>query len=325
MDCHVLIIGGGVAGLAAANHLADAGCPALVLEAGTYPSHKVCGEFVSPEALPILERWGLAPQIRLSRADFHYKGRTLSFDLPQAAGSAPRYIFDTALAARVEVLTSTSADSLIKRDDLWVAKVGQKELSAPYAIIGTGRLTGQKRPHFPYRGYKAHFRGSLDHLEMHLFKGAYLGISQVAPDTLNVACLSKGPCNPSSLLPFPLKPLFDWLEVPAPEFGVRPVPNWENALFIGDAAGTVAPICGEGLAMGITSGVMAAEYILNNKAPLFRQAWLKRYTRRIAIAKALHRALLQTPALLMAGHLLPTLSPWLFRATREIDGLVCPF
>ncbi len=43
-DC--VIVGGGVAGLSAANRLADAGLSPLIVEASKYPAHRICGEFL---------------------------------------------------------------------------------------------------------------------------------------------------------------------------------------------------------------------------------------------------------------------------------------
>ncbi len=54
-DC--VIIGGGVAGLCAANYLTDAGLRPLIIESGNFPSHRICGEFLSHESLPILQNW----------------------------------------------------------------------------------------------------------------------------------------------------------------------------------------------------------------------------------------------------------------------------
>src|SRR5437016_7239075 len=50
----VAVIGAGPAGCAAAIAAARAGVSVRLLERGPYPRHKVCGEFVSPEALALL-------------------------------------------------------------------------------------------------------------------------------------------------------------------------------------------------------------------------------------------------------------------------------
>ncbi len=50
-----LIAGGGIAGSAAAITLAQAGYSCIVIEKSEYPHHKVCGEFLSPECIPLLQ------------------------------------------------------------------------------------------------------------------------------------------------------------------------------------------------------------------------------------------------------------------------------
>lgn len=55
----VLIIGGGLAGLAAAIHLSQKGKVVTVVEKSAYPRHKVCGEYISNEIIPYLESLGM--------------------------------------------------------------------------------------------------------------------------------------------------------------------------------------------------------------------------------------------------------------------------
>ncbi len=55
----VVIIGGGLAGLTAAIHLAKHNFEVSVIEKNTYPHHKVCGEYISAEILPYLNSLGI--------------------------------------------------------------------------------------------------------------------------------------------------------------------------------------------------------------------------------------------------------------------------
>jgi len=55
----VLIVGGGLAGLTAAIHLAQENRSVCLFERETYPHHKVCGEYVSNEIVPYLESLGV--------------------------------------------------------------------------------------------------------------------------------------------------------------------------------------------------------------------------------------------------------------------------
>jgi 2-polyprenyl-6-methoxyphenol hydroxylase-like FAD-dependent oxidoreductase len=56
-----VIIGGGIAGLISAIQLARSGIPCALIEKKFYPIHRVCGEYISNEAVPFLKRNGLYP------------------------------------------------------------------------------------------------------------------------------------------------------------------------------------------------------------------------------------------------------------------------
>src|SRR5438067_9176688 len=55
----VAIIGGGLAGLAAAIQLRKKGYSVIVFEKEKYPFHKVCGEYISLESWNFIEQLGL--------------------------------------------------------------------------------------------------------------------------------------------------------------------------------------------------------------------------------------------------------------------------
>lgn len=53
-----VVVGAGPAGAATARHLASAGARVLVLERASFPRHKPCSEYLSPETTRLLERLG---------------------------------------------------------------------------------------------------------------------------------------------------------------------------------------------------------------------------------------------------------------------------
>jgi len=55
----IAIIGGGLAGLSLSIQCANAGYRTLLFEKETYPFHKVCGEYISNESFPFLEKLGV--------------------------------------------------------------------------------------------------------------------------------------------------------------------------------------------------------------------------------------------------------------------------
>lgn len=59
MNPHVIVVGAGPAGAATAILLAEHGVSVLVLDRAALPQPKICGEYVSPEAVGILDRLGI--------------------------------------------------------------------------------------------------------------------------------------------------------------------------------------------------------------------------------------------------------------------------
>ena len=101
-----LVIGGGLAGSMLAIRLADAGRPVTLLEKERTAQHKVCGEFLSPEAVDYLHQVHIDPlrlgaqQIRGVRLSSR---RTVAESpLPFTALSLSRFALDQALLARAE-------------------------------------------------------------------------------------------------------------------------------------------------------------------------------------------------------------------------------
>lgn len=315
MDSHILIIGGGVAGLSALNRFADLGVSATLVEAGSYPSHKICGEFFSPECLPQLEAWEIVPAALIHKISLN---KTVDFCLPIAAGSISRFEFDYTLAQRAinkgcKILENTQVIDIKKEGSRYKVNLSIGEpLFANEVIVGTGRLF-QNEAFVPrYIGFKKHCEdATLDHLQMHLIPGGYMGVSPIGNGKVNMACLMKMPFNG------PLDS--SWLTCKVPEFGIKKTPLLPNIYFVGDAAGTIPPASGDGLAMGIASGVMAADYALKGDWKGFRKAWKKEFTIRIYWGRVLHQIFLR-PSLASCLQLFckyfPQLPLFFFKRTR---------
>ncbi|MCB1113017.1 MAG: NAD(P)/FAD-dependent oxidoreductase [Chlamydiales bacterium] len=354
MKTDFIIIGGGVTGLSAAIRLSEAGADVILLEAGDYPSHKVCGEFLSPEALPLLDKWEIAPAAKVTTLKLILPKRQWSAALPQAAATMPRYCLDDALAQHAKK-NSVQIKTCAKVERIDIPKSeGQhfnvflttgEQYTSSTLLVSTGRLmnslTGQKMPKFRYIGAKAHFEGIAmsDELAMHLIPGAYFGMAPIGANRVNIAglitCSQEEARHPRATLSAFLERhrassfvktlerghcLFnDWMVGPVPEFGIRRQHLWPNTFFLGDAAGVIPPATGNGLAMGLTSGILAADYALKGQPQTYRKHWKAIYAPRISKGILLHRLFLarRLPgAIPILCQTFPFLYDYVFRATR---------
>ena len=106
-DYQVLIIGGGLAGLVSALHLAKKGVEVLLIEKNSYPKHKVCGEYVSNEVLPYLNSLGIDP-VKMGAAKIDkfvlstISNKLLKTKLPLGGFGMSRYTLDDTLAKEAQ-------------------------------------------------------------------------------------------------------------------------------------------------------------------------------------------------------------------------------
>lgn len=311
MKKEVVIIGGGVAGLCAGIRLTELGIHPLIIEAGSYPSHKVCGEFFSPECVSILRKWNIHP-IEISRVNFHSSGKTISFTFPEPAGSLSHFVVDPLLAEHgrrngTEIRTNTRVSQLFPSVEL----CSGERVQTDQLIVATGRIPQYHRepPKAAYIGFKAHFENvAVKDLEMFAFPGAYLGICPIEEGKCNVACLAsadlvnKYPSHELFLEHLTSKdPLLSeyltagknvfskWMMVNVPQLGIKKTPDWSNAYFIGDAAGTIPPATGRGLSLGIQGGILAAEYAARKDVRGFKKAWKRENCFPIFWGKCFHQ------------------------------------
>jgi menaquinone-9 beta-reductase len=318
-----IIIGAGIAGLSAANYLVDQAVRPIIIEADTIGRHKVCGEFFSPEAVPFLRVWGI-PLILIHTGNFITPYSSYRFPFDQPAGSISRALCETYLAQRAvahgaQVLTNTRVMDLHPPDhssgSYRIVLSNGITLESTTLIIASGRVGTQSSPAAPeqprYIGIKAHFTGiAVPHeLTLYITDNAYMGVTYVEKDkdTVNICCLARKDSidkvgDVSLFIEHliknqpTLKHLYGqgrclyqtWLVSPVRGFGKKITPQWPNAYFIGDAIATIPPASGNGLAMGLTSGIMAAHYALRNLHTDFKNAWATRYTARLRWAQLLH-------------------------------------
>ena len=207
----VLIVGGGVAGCAAAIALARAGRAVTLLERESSPRDKVCGEFLSGEALDDLQALGI-DVASLGAVPIHFvrlaaARRAAEAPLPFSAASLTRKTLDTALLATardagVRVECGRSVQSLVRTPGkVWQAALDDgttREAETAFLATGKHDLRGHARPEDPARwiAFKMYFRlapGQAAELaeasELLLYPGGYGGIQPVENGMANLCCV----------------------------------------------------------------------------------------------------------------------------------------
>jgi flavin-dependent dehydrogenase len=297
----VIIIGGGLAGLTSAIHLAGAGLDVTVIEKKTYPSNKVCGEYISNEVQPYLKSLGvdlasLGPK-QLDRFLFTSpSGKKIDTALPLGGFSVRRYtldayLYELARARGVDFLLQTTAEEVdFKGDHFVVHCLGGIQLKARMVIGSYGKRSNLDRKlerdffwdRSNYIGVKNYYECDFpdDVVAIHNFGGGYCGLSKVENGWVNVAYLStRESLQRHNNLPNLEKTLLQTNPELA-AFFKEAKPVWERPLVIsnisfaqksliegevlmcGDSAGMIPPICGNGMAMAIHSAKMLSDLLV---------------------------------------------------------------
>lgn len=264
----VEIVGGGLAGLALGVGLRRAGVPVTILEAGDYPRHRVCGEFITGLPETVVERLGIThvfgDALHHDAVRWHAHGRALcEMRLPAPAIGLSRHALDARLA---EVFVRAGGGLFTRRRAEGGAKEGR--------VWAAGR---RRTPRSPWVGLKAHVRGlALEaNLEFHLGAGAYVGLSAVEGGWVNVCGLFRRRAGLAGDTTAALARTLSGsgLETLAERvaraelrpgsacavagFGFDQETRAGDDLALGDACAMVPPFTGNGMAMAFTSAAIA--------------------------------------------------------------------
>lgn len=308
-DVDVIVAGSGPAGSATAAALARAGASVLLVEASAHPRPKACAEYASPRIAEELARLGVADAWRsravaLQGMDLHVGAHVAPIRYADRSGPRPawgldRRTFDALLAehaaqsgaelredTRIVALTGDGSriDGAVLRD----GRTGREAaVRAPWVIGADGarstvaRLLGVERPVLAPRriGLVAHVAGPpglVDHGEMHVGDGYYVGLAPTPGGELNVgmALPMRGRRGSASdrfagaIAGIPaVRRRLDGMERLAPIRGTSPIGHRVSEvagrgwLLVGDAAGFVDPFTGEGIYRALRSARAAADAI----------------------------------------------------------------
>lgn len=334
----VVIIGGGLAGLTAAIHLSQKNLKVILIEKSPYPRHKVCGEYISNEILPYLRSLGVDVSelnpTKISKFEFtSTTGKTAKAELPLGGFGISRYVLDAFLYQKAVSVNCTiikeNVTDVSFSNDIFNVTTANQILTAKIVLGAFGKRSNVDqvldRNFFhkksPWLAVKAHYCGNLDNdfVALHNFNGGYCGVSKVENNIINLCYLAdyatfkqykniedyqqnvlyknkhlKSVFENSTLL-------FDKpLTISQISFDKKqPIEN--HIIMIGDTAGLIHPLCGNGMAMAIHSAKIASELILTYYADKsisrdqlernYKKEWKKHFGKRIFMGRILARIL----------------------------------
>lgn len=224
MSCYdAIIIGGGPAGSSAAISLSQRGARVLVLEEKRMPRGKLCGEFITPECFPTLERFGVMERMLAAGAQkivrvslvvasgksvqTHVSGMSddATWAMSLSRARFDQILFDRAREAGATCLEGVAVNGCVfdERGTRRVEALSLKEgarvsFEAPVIIDASGRnsrLMVDKRERIAGRrgsrlyALKAHFNGVQgidDQVELYFFPQGYGGLSLVEDGLVNL-------------------------------------------------------------------------------------------------------------------------------------------
>ncbi len=339
-ELDIIIIGGGLAGLTAGIHLSKKGIRVTIIEKNEFPKHKVCGEYISNEVIPYLE-WldlkidDLKPTY-INKLQFSsIKGTLINTKLPLGGFGISRYELDNYLYKKAlsngckiikdlvdsvvfekEKFTTTTSNGAILSSNIVIGAFGKRS----NIDLNLNRKFIQQKS--PWLAVKAHYSGDFpnDLVGLHNFNGGYCGISKIENEKINICYLTKNSSfkEYKSINDFQnlvvkqnphLKTIFEHSELifdktlTIGQVSFSPKKSVENhILMIGDTAGLIHPLCGNGMAMAIHSAKIVSELIVDyhnnnikNRVDLekkYQKKWKINFYWRLKVGRLLAKVLL---------------------------------
>lgn len=360
-DC--AIIGGGLAGLTLAVQLADAGYSVVLFEKEKYPFHKVCGEYISMESYDFLERIGIPlstmnlpiiNEVKISSPN----GNSFIRKLDLGGFGISRFTLDSTLATLVVrkgvvLLEETKVLDINFENDFFTISTSSQSYQAKLAIGSFGKKSildnrlerEKKKSKKNYIGVKYHLKLDFpdNRIELHNFKNGYCGISKVDGDKYcvcyltdsqnlrdngnDIKAMEQNVLMKNSFLKkyfSEAKFLYDKpLTISQITFDKKGAVE-KNVLMVGDSAGNIAPLCGNGMSMAMRSSFEVFQLIekylggIISRETLEREyetRWDKLFSSRIIVGKYLQY--------LFGGEVLTNISIQILKKTPSLaDKLI---
>lgn len=301
MTYQAIIIGGGLSGLALAIDLKQRGHAVLVIEKGNYPRQKVCGEYVSLESqaylfklcpalkglhLPLITNFKLTST---GAQKFYTKLDLGGFGISRYL--LENLLYQEACAHGVDFILNEKVLKVVSqnKEQSYEVRTKSNHFEAKVVCNASGRrsnleseseATAAKGSN--YVGVKYHVKLERDasQIEIHNFPGGYCGISNIEEGKSCLCYIVNAKqlaASSRSILELERRVLFqnphlrkifthaDFLfEEPLTISGINfkaKRSSDPNTFYLGDSAGTIAPITGNGMSMGLRSAANLAKFL----------------------------------------------------------------
>ncbi|MFZ4683237.1 MAG: NAD(P)/FAD-dependent oxidoreductase [Terrimicrobiaceae bacterium] len=301
----ITIAGGGLAGLSLGIALRHRGVPVDLHEAGSYPRHRVCGEFISGVRPAVLESLGIADLLvgaekQRTTAWFYGGEKIFAAALPVSARGISRHVLDDAMRRRFQELGGA---------------LHERSRQQPEDREGLVWCAGRIPARGEWIGLKCHVHNMplKADLEMHLGRNGYAGLARVGSDTVNVCGLFRldKTLDGTGLLQKHLRrgglsSLADRMEAAGvDESSLAAVAGfrlgWQRSrpemMTLGDACGMIPPFTGNGMSMAFESAALAVTPLLRyatgaedwkNTGKTLRGQLQRKFSLRLICAQAMH-------------------------------------
>ncbi|MEW5812451.1 MAG: NAD(P)/FAD-dependent oxidoreductase [Actinomycetota bacterium] len=325
----LLIAGGGPAGLATALAAAQRGLDTVVVERRQAPIDKACGEGLMPHAVRHLTALGVRPHGVPFRGITYLDGRravSATFDAGPGVGvrrtTLHQAMLDAAVLAGVHIHRGTVGTVVQDRDSVCANGIRARYLAAADGLHSPVRAQlGLQHPGGVRRrwGLTRHVGIApwSDHVEVHWAAdpdGGEAYVTPVAPDCVGIAILSSGrggfedhlaafPALRERISSAPHEP--DRAAGPLRQQASRRVAG--RVLLVGDAAGYVDALTGEGLGLSFAAALALADCVAADRPAAYEQRWRSSTRRYRVMTSALLRSSASPlrRAIVPAAHALP--------------------